>query len=615
MEPELPGRIVAALDARFTFVVGKGGVGKTTTAGALALRMADEGRPTRLLSTDPAHSLGDVFDVDLEPSGEAADVCGAPLALEAFDAAGYAESWIGEASGPLSELFDLGTYLDDQDVDSFLGLSLPGLDEVMAALRLGDLAESGGDARVVVDTAPTGHTLRLLDSGRVLSTWVRALRAMSRKATAVAEGLTRGRVRLAADAFVDELAADVRRFEEEVLAGARFVVVTRGDPLVRDETRRLEAELDGRGLRRRVRVVVPDGPGRGAPEADGETTFGVGWQPDLRGCAELRRWGAEPAPGGEGREGRLRGPPTATDPERRTPSRPLPELRSLLERRVLLFAGKGGVGKSTCAAACAVVSAEARPVTLISTDPAGSLEALLEAPLPDEDGEVVPGLEVRQLDAESELDRFLERSRAEVERIFEGLGVAGDAALDREVAESLLELAPPGVDEIFALVRVMEVVEEGTRSVVVDAAPTGHFLRLIRMPELALDWIHALMRVLLKYRSVAGLEETGGRLLELARRIRRLRALLTDPDRSAAVLVTLAGPVVAAESRRLHERLVAAGIPVGAWVRNRAAPGAGPARPEVAGGAALRFAAPELHEPPRGARALRAFASRWEVVS
>ena len=144
------------------FVVGKGGVGKTTTAGALALAFAAEGRTTHLLSTDPAHSLGDLFGLTLPPGRPVPSPCNEKLVLEELDGEGYARRWSERARRPLLEIFDQGSFLDAGDVAGFLDLTLPGIDEVAGVLRLSELVE--GPERVVVDTAPTGHTLLLLDT-------------------------------------------------------------------------------------------------------------------------------------------------------------------------------------------------------------------------------------------------------------------------------------------------------------------------------------------------------------------------------------------------------------------------------------------------------------------
>src|SRR5688572_2003594 len=196
-------QLLARAPSRFVFVVGKGGVGKTTTASALALALADRSRTTHLISTDPAHSL-----LDLLP-----EPCSPHLTIEEFDARKYADAFFAELRAPFIELIERGTYLDAADAGSFLDLSIPGIDEVMSALRLVELLDSAVD-RVIVDTAPTGHTLRLLDSSAIIESWVAAGHAMAAKAGAVSAALVGQVVPLQATALLDEWRAAARRFDD-----------------------------------------------------------------------------------------------------------------------------------------------------------------------------------------------------------------------------------------------------------------------------------------------------------------------------------------------------------------------------------------------------------------
>src|SRR5215208_6351532 len=101
------------------------------------------------------------------------------------------------------------------------------------------------------------------------------------------------------------------------------------------------------------------------------------------------------------------------------------------------------------------------------------------------------------------------------------MGPGLDAAHDRAIARQLLSLAPPGIDELYALVWLGDALAEGQyERIVVDPAPTGHLIRLLEMPALALDWSHRLLRLMLKYRELAGGGELGAELLTFARRTR-----------------------------------------------------------------------------------------------
>src|SRR5262249_24880418 len=130
----------------------------------------------------------------------------------------------------------------------------------------------------------------------------------------------------------------------------------------------------------------------------------------------------------------------------------------------------------------------------------------------------------------------------------------------------LLDLAPPGIDELFGVVEVLSALASPKRparegggasydAIVVDTAPTGHALRLLETPDAAHDFIHALMRVLLKYRAVARRGTLAARLLAISRDIGDLRNLLRDPSAPRFVVVTRAAAVPRRETERLLERL------------------------------------------------------------
>ncbi len=559
-------RLLDRLERRVIFVVGKGGVGKTTTAGGIALALADRGADVRLLSTDPAHSLADLFDTGQGIAG--ASPCTDRLTLEELDAAAHVGARLQALEPALRELIERGTYLDLEDAESLLAGTIPGLDEIGAALRIDALARDVG--RLVVDTAPTGHTLRMLDSPEVLEGWARVFDAMAAKADTVASALVGAAVRFSAEEALDDLVRDARGFGEAARA-ADFVVVTGPGAVVRAETDRLLRALADRGCRVAATVAIE------RPGAEAEILFPL--RPGLAGCAPLRRWIAGGA-----------GPPATGDTALRSGGAVAPDVMEVLDRELVVFAGKGGVGKTTSAAAAALLLAREARVLLTGADPAGSLHDVLPDP--------PPGVEVRELDADRELERFRAAYRDEVERAFAAVGLEGAARLDRQVVESLWGLAPPGIDEIVAVSRLAADDADGTaaggtpRRIVLDTAPTGHFLRLIGMPALTRDWVHRVMRILLKYRAMGGLDAPAGPLLRFARRMRALQERLSDPSRTAIILVTLDEPIVRAETRRLHERLRGLDLHPAAILLNRRV-------------------APE----PVGAERLRGLAAAWERIA
>jgi arsenite-transporting ATPase len=280
----------------------------------------------------------------------------------------------------------------------------------------------------------------------------------------------------------------------------------------------------------------------------------------------------------------------------------------------MFFAGKGGVGKSTCAAAYAMGLARARDVLLVSTDPAGSLGDVFGVPVDADGTRVAPRLVARQVDAEADFARFRRTHRENIRAVFADLGVRDTAVLDRRVLESIVDMAPPGLDEIFAVQAILE--GQGAHHVlIVDTAPTGHFLRLLEMPETALAWTRALLRVLLKYRSVLSLDGLAQDLLVWAKQLKSLLQLLADPARSGVVVVTMPETLARRETDRLVAALRRESVPVAAVVHNRWTPNASAADPQPRAPQPWTvLLSPLLPIPPVGADALEALADRWRIA-
>jgi arsenite-transporting ATPase len=298
------------------------------------------------------------------------------------------------------------------------------------------------------------------------------------------------------------------------------------------------------------------------------------------------------------------------------------------DRALYLVGGKGGVGKSTVAAALGVaLAAGGRRVLLLSVDPAGSLAEVLDQ----EVGAIArpvdgaPGLWARQLDSGAQWEEFRSRYRMETERIFGTLLSGGlSASSDRDVVARLVDLAPAGMDELAALMEVVDVTEDRPYdALVLDTAPTGHFLRLLELPEVALDWTHQVMGLLLKYREVVRPGELAGRLLRLAQSLHRFVARMRDSESTWALSVALPEALSVPESRRLLRRLNELGVQPRALLINRllrdghvhppAAYMAGRLA-EAAGGLPLAGAPDELVGP-RGPESLAAFAGGWRLLS
>jgi arsenite-transporting ATPase len=652
----------------FRFVGGKGGVGKTTCAAALAISTARAGHRTLIVSTDPAPSLGDALR---QPLGAVPRrVTGQPrLDAVEIDAPAALEAWIAARRGLLEEIAVRGTWLDRDDVTRLLRLSLPGIDEIAALLQLADFSASGKYDCLIVDTAPTGHMLRMLAMPTLLGGIARAFDRMQGKHRIMVEAIRGGWTGDAADALIDSIDSQARRMDAILrdATASRLAWVTLPELMAVEETRDALMALrdDGMTVDRMVvnRVTQPppqrcswcSARRRGEWHAmrrlqkDVPAAPPMTWLPameveprGLRPLALIGRLLDRPArmpraPGAASARSVLVAASSFVDRGR------APVLAAA-GTRLLMFGGKGGVGKTTCAAAVAVRTASERRrsrVLLLSTDPAHSLGDVFGAPVSDQARAIEGGpvnLLVREIDAQrgfSELrTRFAAAIDALVGRIAGAPGLGGEATRhDRQVLQDLFDLAPPGVDELIAVMEVTDAIlgsggEPQFDLVVVDSAPTGHALRLLEMPGLAHDWVKALMAILLKYQPVVGVGELAEVLLRLSQGLRRLRELLADPLRTTFVAVTRAAALPREETVRLIRRLRAASISVPAVVVNAAGAGtctrcAREARMqqrelralarELVGrhGALLVIVAPAWMPPPAGHAGLRRFFAQW----
>ena len=248
--------------------------------------------------------------------------------------------------------------------------------------------------------------------------------------------------------------------------------------------------------------------------------------------------------------------------------------------RLLLFGGKGGVGKTSLAAATALALAHRFPekrVLVVSTDPAHSLADSFECPVgptprPLYDRPNLFGLEI---DAAALLEAFLGRHGDLVRRII----MRGTFLAEDEISR-FLDLQFPGLDEVMALLQIRAFLTERVYDiVVVDTAPTGHTLRLLALPTLVETWIKLLDTLLEKHRYLSQLYAHRYRVGEaevflkrLTQDIRGVRRLLQDREQSLFIPVTIPEEMAVAETRKLVAWLTAAKIPLRHLVVNRVMP-------------------------------------------
>ncbi len=276
---------------------GKGGVGKTTCATATALQLAKRSPESSflLVSTDPAHSLTDSLAGLLPPDN---------LKVFELDAREYLATFKKSHHDKLREIASRGTFLDDDEISRFLDLSLPGLDELMAFLEISAWVENRSYDCIIVDTAPSGHTLRLLAMPEFLRKWLDMLETLLAKHRYMKWAFTRSNHRDELDTFLEELAASVKRMEEllQDSVRCRFVPVMLAEAMSIRETVSIVKEVDRLKLPMTDIVInrlYPDNRLRGlsgrTPPPDSGTAESFQPNPSVQvctlDCPALRRGG------------------------------------------------------------------------------------------------------------------------------------------------------------------------------------------------------------------------------------------------------------------------------------------------------------------------------------
>jgi arsenite-transporting ATPase len=224
-----------------------------------------------------------------------------------------------------------------------------------------------------------------------------------------------------------------------------------------------------------------------------------------------------------------------------------------------LIGGKGGVGKSSVAAATALELASRFPdrkTLVFSTDPAHSLSDSLGQKI---GAGITPiegtsNLYAQEIDAPALLVDFNRQYREAIDGIFDSFSSDSDVKVefDQEVMERLLDLSPPGIDEVMAMIEVMDLMEgRQFDTFVLDTAPTGHLLRFLEMPDIARNWLIAAMKMLLKYQGFIGLGDVASLVMKYSKQVRKLRKQLLDAAGAEIIVVTIPEAMGIVEMKRL----------------------------------------------------------------
>lgn len=549
---------------------GKGGVGKTscTTATAIHLAKTHNSDSFLLVSTDPAHSVADSIASSTPPSN---------LTIIELNAEKCLKEFKDKYSQQLREIALRGTFLDSGDIDQFLEFSLPGLDELMAFLEISKWVRSGSYKCVVVDTAPTGHTLRLLSMPELMGKWLGALESLLSKYRYMTK-LYRGSHQTdATDNFLSELTSLVNYLEVLLSDSTRccFVPVMLAETVVISETVDLLKQLKDKKIPVQDIIVnrlyfgnqcsiCEEGQIRQTKELllhYGEfsdyTLWGVPIYPEeVRSLEKLETfWNgalrlnqpkgaySEATVGAGGGTFNSSINNAATQSLISKPLVEEPISLSLMDKPLLLFAGKGGVGKTTLSCTTAVHLARTlknKKIFLFSTDPAHSLSACIDKEIGPEPTFLSSNLIAMQINAEAEFQALKTQYEQELEQFFISTFSNIEVNFDHEAMRRIMDLSPPGLDEVMALTRIIGFLRDGSFDIfVLDSAPTGHLIRLLELPELIDQWLKAFFGIFLKYKQIFRLPKLTQRLIEISKDLKLLRSLLSNPNRSALFGVSI----------------------------------------------------------------------------
>ena len=521
---------------RIMFFTGKGGVGKTSLACATALLLADAGRRVLLVSTDPASNLDEVLGAPLSTRPTAVPNVANLFALN-IDPDAAAAEYRERVVGPYRTLLPASAVASiEEQLSGACTVEIAAFDQFTALLANPETTAEFD--HVIFDTAPTGHTLRLL---KLPAAW-----------TGFIDTNTTGTSCLGPLAGLQGQAA-LYRASLATLADSStttIVLVSRPERAALAEAARTSAELGALGVTHQRLMIngvftATDAtdPVAHALEASGRDAL-AGLPAELSTLARIDVRLLARAPMG------ANGLREVFDPDRRSETSgetipqqitaqaaPIASLVDAIERDgrgVVLTMGKGGVGKTTSAAAIAVeLATRGHDVLLTTTDPA--------AHVADAVGGVVPHLQITRIDPVAETEAYRQEVLA-----------AASPTLDVRGRDLLEEdLRSPCTEEIAVFRAFAAAVAQGEqRFVILDTAPTGHTLLLLDAAEAY-------------HREV---ERTHGVIPEA---VRRLLPRLRDPRFTKVILVTVPEATPVHEAAALQADLRRAGIQPFAWIINQ----------------------------------------------
>ena len=559
---------------RNLFFTGKGGVGKTSTSCAVAVALADRGKSVLLVSTDPASNLDEVFDTSLANGPVAIDAVPGLHAVN-VDPEAAAAAYRERVVGPYRSLLPADAVASiEEQLAGACTVEIAAFDEF--AKLIGDAQVTSKYDHIVFDTAPTGHTLRLL---ALPAAWTGFIGNSAAGTSCL--GPLQGMI-----AQRELYASAVATLSDAALT--TMVLVSRPETTALEEAERTSAELAGIGVRNQALVLngvfqARSGSDPIAAAMQRIARNAISRMPNRIAALERTTIALKPRQvvGVDAlREFFLADADKAIAVAPSATPRSLPQLGELVDqlqaggRGLIMLMGKGGVGKTTLAARIALeLARRGFPVHLTTTDPAAHIAGAVD--------ELPANLTLGQIDPAVEVENY----RAEV------MATTG-ARLDANGLALLKEdLSSPCTEEIAVFQAFARVVSEAReRFVVVDTAPTGHTILLL---DAAQSYHREVMR---QAKSVAD-------------SVRNLLPRLRDADFTRIVLCTLAEATPVHEAAALQADLRRAGIDPHAWIINQSLAPLGVSDPLLA---ARRSQESRYIEEVVTAHARKAFIVAWD---
>jgi arsenite/tail-anchored protein-transporting ATPase len=521
---------------RYLFFTGKGGVGKTSVACATAVNLARNGRKVLLVSTDPASNLDDVFQLELHSSPT--EIPGVPGLFGAnLDPEEAARQYREKVVGPYRGLLPDSAILSiEEQLSGACTVEIAAFDEFTKLLA--NPEASAGFEHIIFDTAPTGHTLRLLQLPKA---WTGFLNDNTHGASCIGPLSGLGDKK-------DLYSSTVQILSNNKLT--KVLLVARPDKAALLEAARASDELRQLGIVNQALII------NGVLSTHSEDFYAHALRTRQSRALEGMPSALETVPvcqvplqpfnlTGIERLSKLFQLPEAhlTKPVSAPPDQPVPNgLYPLVDafskdnHGLIMLMGKGGVGKTTVAAAIALGLAErGHKVHLTTTDPAAHLSLALQSDV------TIPNLKVSRIDPKAETEMY---TRETLER--------NSSGLDSEGMELLKEdLASPCTEEIAVFRAFARIVAESAQGfVVMDTAPTGHTLLLLDAAE---SYHREVQR------------STG----DIPVHVRELLPRLRNPQETHVMIVTLPEATPVYEAKRLQDDLHRAGIHPEWWIVNQ----------------------------------------------